>query len=256
MRRPETGTERRRSWWLALVAGAEELAGEYVKTHGIRATDVMMRNVVTVTEDASLGEIAQLLEERRIKRVPVVQGGKLVGIVSRADLLRGLATRQAQSEASPSADDRAIREKLLQILQREGWPVLAYVNIIVTDGSVHLWGLVDSEQERQALRVAAENAPGVRAVEDHLGEVAPLLEGRMIEGWWEVYGTSRARGPWPPAVFKGRCGIRSTPRYSWPSLASSSTSRSTAAAFGGAPSPGLPTYGADEEVSAHVGTGV
>lgn len=177
MRRPESGTERRPGWWLELFGGAEGLASEYIKAHGVRAADIMTRKVVTITEDASLGEIAQLLEERRVKRVPVVRGGKLVGIVSRADLLRGLATRHAQSEVPLSADDRVIREKFLQVLERERWARPAYVNVIVANGTVHLWGTVDSGQERRALLIAAGTIPGVRGVEDHLVEFARYLRG-------------------------------------------------------------------------------
>jgi len=177
MRRPESGTERRPGWWLELCAGPEELAAEYVKTHGLRAADVMTRKVVTVTGDATLDEIAQLLEERRIKRVPVVDGGRLVGIVSRADLLRGLASRHAQTEAPSPADDRAIREKFLQVLAEQRWAQPSNVNVIVTNGTLHLWGTVESEQERRALRIAAETILGVRSVEDHLAESAPYLRG-------------------------------------------------------------------------------
>jgi CBS domain-containing protein len=173
MRRVETGTERRRSWWLSLIAGSEDLARDYVKAHGQRAADVMSREVVTVTEDTPVDTIARLLEERRIKRVPVVRGGRLVGIVSRADLLRGLATRGSQAE-SPTAD-RLIRERLLAALRREPWVTPAHITVVVNDGVVHLWGLVGSEEERQALRVAAREVSGVRAVEDHLFQVAPWM---------------------------------------------------------------------------------
>ncbi|MDX1653793.1 MAG: CBS domain-containing protein [Candidatus Competibacteraceae bacterium] len=170
--RPELGGRRRRSWWLSFLTGDEELTQEYLKTHGSRAAEVMTRPAVTVTEDTSIGQIAQLLEKRRIKRVPVVQDGKLVGMVSRADLLQGLAVAKDREEEAPSLDDRAIREKLLATLQKEGIPD-NYVNVVVTDGVVHLWGLVRSEQEQQALHLAAEQTPGVKAVEDHLGKIHP-----------------------------------------------------------------------------------
>lgn len=171
MRRAETGTERRRSWWLRLLAGADELAADYVKAHGVRAEEVMTPNVVTVTEDAPVSHIARLLEERRIKRVPVVRQGRLVGIVSRADLLRGLATASVPPEAPSSIDDRAIREKLLDVLRAQEWATTGYINAVVSGGVVHLWGMVRSPQERRALQVAAETVPGVRGVEDHLWEV-------------------------------------------------------------------------------------
>lgn len=171
MRRPETGTERRRSWWLTLLTGPEELAQEYVKTHGRRASEVMTRDVVTVAEDTPVSAIARLLEERRIKRVPVVGAGRLVGIVSRADLLRGLATWPTAPAAPSHPDDRAIRERPMHALQAEAWASPGAINVVVTAGVVHLWGLVSSEEEREAVRVMVGNVPGVRAVEDHLARV-------------------------------------------------------------------------------------
>lgn len=166
MRRGET--ERWRSWWLAAFGDAEELARRFAKTHGQRAKDVMTREVVTITEETPLAKIAELLEEKRIKRVPVVREGRLVGIVSRADLLRGLAARGLKPMVPETQDDRAIRDQLLAVLKREPWADTHLLNIIVEQGIVHLWGFVRSEAERQALRVAAETIPGVRRVEDHL----------------------------------------------------------------------------------------
>ncbi len=177
MRRPESGTERRPSWWLRFFASGKELAEAYVKTHGMRAEDVMTRDVVTVGEDTTVGEIAQLLEERRIKRVPVVSDGKVVGLVSRANLLHGLAARKEQLAAAPRADDRSIREQIMALVQREGWMSHGSLNVVVSDGVVELWGWVESDQERKALLIAAESVPGVRSVEDRLGSVAPWVWG-------------------------------------------------------------------------------
>jgi CBS domain-containing protein len=176
--RAESDTERRRSWWLALLrTGAEDRAREYVRAHGRRAADVMTRDVVTVGEDTPLGELAELLERRRIKRVPVVRDGRLVGIVSRADLLRGLAAGRAAAQAPVTADDRAIREQLLGELDERGLVPTRYVNVVVADGVVHLWGLVDGPEQARAVRIAAETIPGVRAVEDHLGRRPPYAGG-------------------------------------------------------------------------------
>lgn len=177
IRRPEIAGPRRRSWWLTLLSGSGDDPAEYVKTHGGQVGDVMTRPVVTVTEDTPVGDIARLLEERRIKRVPVVRRGKLVGIVSRADLLRGLASIRTRARPAGRASDRAIRDKLIKRLARESWAPLGQLNVIVTDGVVHLWGLVDSPEQRRALQVAAREISGVRSVEDHLGEVAPYLRG-------------------------------------------------------------------------------
>jgi CBS domain-containing protein len=177
IRRPEVAGPRRRSWWLALLSGGAGDAAEYVKTHGGQASDVMTRPAVTVTEDTPAGDIARLLEERRIKRVPVVRQSKLVGLVSRADLLRGLASSKPSPRKGPRATDQAIRQKLLRRLERESWAPFGQMNVIVTDGVVHLWGLVDSTEQRKALLVAAREVSGVRGVEDHLGEVPPYLRG-------------------------------------------------------------------------------
>jgi CBS domain-containing protein len=165
--RVETPTGRR-DWWLDLVADPAALARDYVKTHGRRAADVMSHPVVTVEAEAPLGEIARLLERRAIKRVPVVRDGRVIGIVSRADLIRGLAVRPVEPLPATVADDGAIRERVLAILRTQPWWVGTYRSIVVTDGVVHLWGLVRSVAERDAMRVAAESVPGVRGVEDHL----------------------------------------------------------------------------------------
>jgi len=106
----------------------------------------------------------------------VVRRGKLVGIVSRADLLQGLASAKARPRKA-GGSDRVIREKLLKALGRESWAPLGQINVTVSGGVVHLWGLADSSEQRRALRVAAESIAGVRAVEDHLGEVPPYLRG-------------------------------------------------------------------------------
>jgi len=168
VRRVETGTAGSRAWWLELLADPATLALEYVKTHGRRAADVMTRTVVTVEENASLADVARLLEGRRIKRVPVVRDGRIVGIVSRADLVRGLAVRSIEPQPATVADDRAIREGVLAALRGQPWWLGTYQTVVVIDGVVHLWGMARSVAERAAMRVAAENVPGVRGVEDHL----------------------------------------------------------------------------------------
>jgi CBS domain-containing protein len=165
LRRAETGTERQRSRWSELFSANSRLAEEYVKSHARRVEDIMTREVVSVEELASLGEIAELMETKRIKRVPVVHNGKIVGIVSRADLLQVLA-----SGGTTTADedtDRLIRERLLAELRKQEWATPAESNVVVSDGVVHFWGTVGSQGERTALRVVAENTPGVRGIEDH-----------------------------------------------------------------------------------------
>ena len=177
LHRAETGTERRRSWWLDMVASTNRLAGDYIKSHSVQVKDVMTRNVLSVTETTPVADIALLLEANRIKRVPVVRDGKLVGIVSRANLVQVLAMTINQSPSGVEAEDRAIREKLLAELKAQKWAEVSPANVIVKDGVVHLWSSYLSEQEKRALVVAAENIPGVRRVEDHMRRVGTTLLG-------------------------------------------------------------------------------
>ncbi|MGI9420906.1 MAG: CBS domain-containing protein [Geminicoccaceae bacterium] len=171
MRRPESETERAPSWWLEAVFSPRDKAADYVKVHGTKAGDVMTRNVLTVDEDMPIRDVARLLEEHRFKRVPVVRDGKLVGIISRANLLHGLVAGGPDELRPVAADDRSIRETLLQTLADEAGINTAMVNVIVTDGVVQLWGLVDSAREKKAAQVAAETMAGVKSVENNLGQI-------------------------------------------------------------------------------------
>lgn len=166
MRRAETGTERHRSWWLATFAGGDELAIDYVKAHGRTAADVMTPKVVTVGERTPLEKIATLLERHRIKRVPVVRNGKIVGIVSRANLLHGLVARRTVG-GTPLASDREIRTRVRKELERAGVDRL-HVNVVVARGVVELWGVVDTDVQKRALGVAAKSAKGVKRVVDNV----------------------------------------------------------------------------------------
>lgn len=174
MRRIETGTERARSWWLRLLADPAVLAIEYTKSHGRRAGDVMSRPVLSIGEDASLGEAATLMETHRIKRLPVIRDGLVVGVVSRANLVQALASA-GTNKPSTEDRDRAIRDRLMTELGRQPWSSPDARHVIVDAGVVHLWGFVTSEEERAATRVAAERISGVRAVEDHL-MLRPLVK--------------------------------------------------------------------------------
>lgn len=166
LRRTETGTERQRSRWLQFATSETKLASDYVKSHGRTARDVMTKNVVTVDAATPVSKIADILESRHIKRVPVLEKGLLVGIVSRANLLQAMASSNPSRDAG-KADDRKIRETLFaEIGKHQLAPV--DTNIVVKDGTVHLWGYINSDEERRALAVAAENTPGVKNVEDHL----------------------------------------------------------------------------------------
>ena len=175
LHRAETGTEQRRSWWLDMMASTNKLADDYIKSHSGKVKDVMTRVVISVTETTPVADIALLLETNRIKRVPVVRDGKLVGIVSRANLVRVLAMTINEPASSTEADDRTIRDKLLAELKAQRWAEVSPANVTVNDGVVHLWSSYLSEQEKRALVIAAENIPGVRRVEDHMRPVAAYL---------------------------------------------------------------------------------
>ena len=179
LHRAETGTERRvqrrRSWWLESVAAEQELARDYVKAHGRTVADIMTREVISAEETTDLADLAMLLETKRVKRVPVVSGGKLVGIVSRANLVRALATTSSAPKIVADTDDRTIREQLLAELRQQQWANIWAADIMVRDKVVHVWFSADeSEAERQAVRVAAENVPGVRGFEAHIVP-APIM---------------------------------------------------------------------------------
>jgi CBS domain-containing protein len=167
IRRTEMDTERRRSRWLALLI-AQPLAAEFVKSHACRVADVMTRDVIVAIPDTALRHIAALLEKNGIKRVPIVSIGRLVGIVSRANLVQALASVRKQIKAAAVTSDRMIREELLSRLRAEPWARTCRLNVIVHDGTVELWGVVHSRAEKQAIRLAAELTPGVRAVSDNL----------------------------------------------------------------------------------------
>ena len=169
LRRAEAGTERRRSRWMELGLSNPSLAADYVKQHGRKAKDVMTREVITVGPETPIAEIANLLESRHVKRVPVLLDGKLVGIVSRANLIQALASSGKEPGSAAPARDGEIQEALSRELLKQRWAVSpTQANIVVRDGVAHLWGFIDSEEARRAVIVAAENTPGVRRVEDHM----------------------------------------------------------------------------------------
>lgn len=166
MHRAETGTERRRSWWLEALAGAEELARDYVLSHARKVGDVMTRRVISASEETDLGQLAALMDRHRIKRIPIVRDGHLVGIVSRADLVK--AYLQAATKPAQALADADIRGRLDAVLAHEPWIDTALLSVSVDDGVVELGGCVSSDEQRKALQVAAEALPGVRSVHNHV----------------------------------------------------------------------------------------
>lgn len=176
MRRPEMGTERHPSWWLRYLSDPTIKAAEYVKTHGQHAKDVMTRDVVTVSEQTPLTEIAKILERRRIKRVPVVRDGKLVGIVSRANLMHGMI---AQEEAAGAlSSDVEIKDAIVKEIEEAGVRH-EFVDVVVSHGTAQLWGAVYSVKEKNAVRAAAESIRGVKSVVDHVGVMPELVRATL-----------------------------------------------------------------------------
>ena len=180
VRRAELGTERRRGGWAAFFTGTAVLAREYVQSHGVQVSDIMTQGAAAVAPDALLADIADLMETRRVRRVPVVQDGRVVGIVSRSNLLRAWASLSA-APAPTTADDAAIRDALLAELAHQSWSRRPENSVVVTDGVVHLWGLAGTEEEKRALELAASRTPGAKSVESHIAvlsaEPYPLLLG-------------------------------------------------------------------------------
>ena len=179
LRRRETKTERHRSRWLEFLIGPGPMAEEYSHSHGGKVSEVMTTDVHTVEQDTALEDIVELMERKRIKRVPVMCGGQMVGIITRSNLMHAMVSLARKAEPS-TTNDVSIRERLLEEIRREQWAPAAMVNVSVRDGVVELWGVIIDERQRQALKVAAENIPGVKEVKDHLAWVEPT-SGMMIE---------------------------------------------------------------------------
>ncbi len=176
LHRHELGTDciaQSGSWWLRLFS-ADRSVEDYIKSHARQARDIMTREVVSVAPDTGIAEVASILERHGVRRVPVLQDGRLLGIVSRANLVQALAgTAQGAVRAMPPGD-RAIRARLLAELQKQSWWRRGTSTVEVSDGQVTYRGTVESADERDAARIAAENIPGVRAVEDFRPEMRDL----------------------------------------------------------------------------------
>jgi len=179
LRRQETRTERRRSRWLEFLMGPGRSAAEYTHSHGSKISEVMTDEVRTVGEDTPLEDIVELMERYRIKRVPVLRGSEVVGIVTRSNLMQAMVSL-ARKAPPTAAEDATIREQLLAEMKKEQWAPAAMTNVVVRDGVVELWGVIIDERQRDALKVAAENILGVKAVKDHLVWVEPT-SGMTIE---------------------------------------------------------------------------
>jgi CBS domain-containing protein len=166
IRRSEIGTQRRRGRFLRFILGPGKAATDFVHEHGRKVSEIMTPEPLTVNEDTPLEQIVQLMEKNGVKRLPVMSGEKIVGIVSRANLLQAVASL-AREIPDPTADDDHIRNRVIDALEKYDWCPFG-LSVIVRDGIVHLSGVITEERARQATIVAAENVTGVRKVHDHL----------------------------------------------------------------------------------------
>ena len=178
IRRAELGTNHHRSWWLELCSGMnkEALATRFLKSHGRKVKDVMTaKNLITAKPTTPLRDIAVSLEKNRIKRVPIVAKGQVVGIVSRANIIQALAGSR-EGPAQTMTSDATIRKKVMKQIKAEKWSKGSLMNATVQSGRVHLWGVVDSVAEKEAARVAAELVEGVKEIDNNV-TVLPVVAG-------------------------------------------------------------------------------
>ena len=183
LRRSEIGTQRKRGRWLKFLLGAGHAAADFVQENGRRISEVMTRDPLTITEDTPLEEIVTLMQKKGVKRLPVMRGEKLVGIVTRANLLQAVASL-AREIPDPTADDDHVRGRILNALEKNDWCPLG-LNVVVRDGIVHLSGIITDERSRLAAIVCAENTAGVKKVHDHLCWV-DAMSGMYLESAEDV----------------------------------------------------------------------
>jgi CBS domain-containing protein len=166
IRRSEIGTQRKRGRFLRFILGPGKEAIDFVHEHGRKVAEIMTPDPLTIGEDTSLEEIVWLMEKHNVKRLPVMRGDQVVGIVSRANLLQAVASL-ARPVPDPTADDDHIRNRVIDVLEKNNWCPFG-LNVMVRDGIVHLSGVITEERSRQAAIVGAENVAGVKKVHDHL----------------------------------------------------------------------------------------
>lgn len=162
-----------RSWWLALVADPRM---KFLRREGTHAKDVMTHHVISISQDASLSDVALILESNHVKRVPVIESGRLVGVVSRTDVLHGLASLGVQA-VGPTVEDWDIRAGIFELVKRRGGVSMQSVNVVVVDREVHLWGIVDDDEDKAAVRIAAESLVGASNVHTFLNTLAEVARG-------------------------------------------------------------------------------
>jgi CBS-domain-containing membrane protein len=166
LRRAEVGTGHKRSAWLELFTGVGRAASDFVHERGRKVEDVMTENPVTIDEQTPLDEIVHLMHKHGVKRLPVINGQALVGIVTRSDILQAVAS-MAREIPDPTADDNHIRERIARAMDETAWRPAGF-QVWVRNGVVHLHGVIFDDRARQAAIVLAENTAGVKEVHDHL----------------------------------------------------------------------------------------
>jgi CBS domain-containing protein len=167
LHRAEVGTEHKYKWWLRLFADSGTLAREYAKAHGLTAKDIMSRHLVSVREDAELRDVARILDKRRIRRVPVVREGHLIGIITRSDLVRALS-KVPVSKTVKIIDNASLHKILHDRMRSQSWINDNYISLAVNDGVVELSGFVERADQHTALRVLIEETEGVNRVDDRI----------------------------------------------------------------------------------------
>ena len=172
LRRGELGTQRQRPKWLEFILGPGKLAQEYTHSSGRKVEEIMTPDPWTIGENETLEAVVDTMERHHVKRLPVTRGGRMVGIVSRANLMHALASLSRDVPAPPPGGDSAIRDKILAAIAKQDWA--PRVNVIVKNGVAELHGVITDDRERAGLIVAAENVPGVKHVRDHLVWVEPI----------------------------------------------------------------------------------
>lgn len=166
LHRGEIGTGRRRPKWLQFFVGPGKAASEFVRERGRKVEDIMTLDPITVDEETPLEELVRLMEKNDIKRLPVMSGKAVKGIVTRSNLLQAVAS-MAHEIPDPTADDDHIRERILRTVDKTDWRPIGF-EVTVRNGVVHLHGIITTDEARQATIVAAENTAGVKQVHDNL----------------------------------------------------------------------------------------
>jgi CBS domain-containing protein len=172
LRRGELGTQRRRPKWLEFILGPGRLAEEYVQASGRKIDEVMTTDPVTVAENDTLEKVVELMERRHVKRLPVTRDGRVVGIISRSNLMHALASFARDDKEQVQPNDSQIHDNIIAALDQQSWA--PRVNVVVKNSVAELWGVITDDRERKALVVAVENVAGVAQVHDHLVWVEPM----------------------------------------------------------------------------------